>query len=191
MKLSEAIARVNGPESTKTAAVVPAPSPTTSVDAPDRLKQALKEAMTEEPAAKTASAASPVEDMMKVAAQLSGAEHDALIKEGQLYGAAVCDGFMARAAQYNEAASKTAAQVPTKTASDSAETFEKFAAANPDLVKSAAEVGYASTLQTLEKLSNDAYTKGYNDTVEKIYKTACAAFVAGFKDVSAIMESAR
>ena len=189
MKLSQVLTRISEPTSTKTAAAAPATAVVPAGDAPDRLKQALKEAMSEDPATKTASAPTPVEDMLKVATDLSRAESEALVKEGQLYGAAVCDGFMARAAQYNEAAAKTAA--PTKTATDITDTFEKFAAENPDLVKSAAEVGYSSTVQTLEKLSNDAYVKGYNDTVQQIYKTACDAFVAGFKDVSAIMENAR
>ena len=95
---------------------------------------------------------------------------------------------MARAAQYQEATAKLAAEQPTKTA---ASDFEKFAAENPALVKEAAELGYSSTMGQLEKLAEAAYAKGWNDTVEQIHKAACDSFIAGFKDTQAIIDSAR
>lgn len=187
MKLTNALAMING--STKTASVaapvVASPSPSTK-DAGDRLRQALKEATAPETATKVASQASPVEDLTKIAADLSKAEHEALIKEAQLYGAAVCDGFMARAAQYTEAT----ANAP-KTASASDDSFEKFAADNSELVKEAAQIGYASTVAQLEKLASAAYDQGWNTTVAQIHKYACDAFVQGFKDTAALLESAR
>ena len=198
MKLSEAMTRIGGnATTTKTAST----QPTTQAAAPtggaeDRLRQALKEATAPE-ATKTASAPSPIEDMTKIAADLSKAEHEALVKEAQLYGAAVCDGFMARAAQYQEAAAKVAgAATPApiapqaKIASDSTETFEKFAAENPDLVKEAMALGYNTTLGQLEKLGEDAYAKGWNDTMAHVHKVACDAFVAGFKNGRALVEAA-
>jgi hypothetical protein len=188
MKLSDALGMIKGGEKTASA---PAPTGTAapSSDAGERLKQALKEATAPAPQSKTASQASPIEDLTKLAHDLSKAEHEALTKEAQLYGAALCDGFMARAAQYQEA---TAQSIP-KTAAvvGGANDFEKFAAENPDLVKEAAELGYASTMGQLEKLAEAAYAKGWNDTVEQIHKTACDAFVAGFKDTAALIEGAR
>lgn len=193
MKLTQALTLIR-PSAEKTAAVAPLPVAGTQTpvsDAADMLKQALAEA-TATSTTKTASMASPVEDITKIAADLSKAEHDALVKEAQLYGAAVCDGFMARAAQYEEATRKTAGTVGTtsyeKTAND--ESFEKFAAENPDLVKEAMSLGYNTTLGQLEKLAEDAYAKGWNDTIQQVYKTACDAFVAGFKNGHALVEAA-
>jgi len=190
MKLSNALGMIKGGEKTASA-VAPAGSASPTSDAGERLKQALKEATAPAIVTKTASQASPIEDLTKIAADLSKAEHEALTKEAQLYGAALCDGFMARAAQYQEATAKVAA--PTKTAAVAGGTadFEKFAAENPELVKEAAELGYSSTMGQLEKLAEAAYAKGWNDTVEQIHKAACDAFVTGFKDTQAIIDSAR
>lgn len=192
MKLSEALTKIGGTTTAKTAAVAPTTQSTTapSSDAGDRLRQALKEATAPSEPTKTASQASPVEDLTKIAADLSKAEHEALVKEAQLYGAAVCDGFMARAAMYNEAAAKTAStETITKTASVN-DTFEKFAAENADLVKEAAQLGYATTVGQLEKLANDAYAKGWNDTMAQVHKVASDAFVAGFQHGQAIIAEA-
>ena len=190
MKLSTALTMVKGGEKTASDRAPDAtPAPAASSSASDQLRQALKEATAPE-ATKTASQASPVEALTKIANDLSEAEHEALKKEAQLYGAAVCDGFMARAAQYAEAANKTAGAAPsTKVAGD--DSFEKFAAENPDLVKEAAEQGYRSALEQINKLAEAAYVKGYDTTVAQIHKYACDAFVAGFKDVAALMEASR
>lgn len=196
MKLSSALGLIKGGEKTASAAAPASPSSGSASptgDAGERLKQALKEATAPEPQSKTASQVSPVEDLTKIAADLSKAEHEAITKEAQLYGAALCDGFMARASQYKEAAEKAAgaAPQPTKTAGASDASFEKFAAENPELVKNAAEVGYASTIMQLEKLAEAAYAKGWNTTVQGIHKAACDCFVAGFKDTLALIEGAR
>lgn len=191
MKLSSALAMVKGGEKTasdRTSDATPAPSGGTPGDAGDRLRQALKEATAPE-ATKTAAQTSPVEALTKIATDLSEAEHEAMKKEAQLYGAAVCDGFMARAAQYAEAANKAGPVPETKTASD--DSFEKFAAENPALVKEAAEQGYRSALEQLNKLAEAAYVKGYDSTVAQIHKYACDAFIAGFKDVAELMEASR
>lgn len=196
MKLSSALGLIKGGEKTASAVAPTTPSGSASPasDAGERLKQALKEATAPEPQAKTASQASPTEDLTKIAADLSKAEHDSITKEAQLYGAALCDGFMARAAQYTEAAAKTAAVTPAPTAKTAAvaggtEDFEKFAAENPGLIKEAAELGYASTMGQLEKLADAAYAKGWNTTVQQIHKAACDCFVAGFKDTLQLAEA--
>lgn len=198
MKLSDALAKVTSNTAEKTAAAAPSTTPTVSTtpsnDIADRLKVALKEATAPE-AQKTASQSSPVQDLVKIASDLSAAEHDALVKEAQLYGASVADGFMARLAQYDAAATKVAATQPAppaqvaKTASD--DSFEKFAAENPDLVKEAAQLGYDSTMLQLEKLSQAAYDAGWNNTVAQIHKLASDSFVAGFKFVVDQIEAAR
>ena len=196
MKLSSALGLIKGGEKTASApALVAAPtgSASPSSDAGERLKQALKEATAPEPQSKTASQASPVEDLTKIAADLSKAEHEAITKEAQLYGAALCDGFMARAAQYKEATDRAAATTP-KTASVidvSNDSFEKFAAENPEMVKQAAEVGYAATIQLGQKLAEVAYAKGWNSTVGHVHKMACDCFVAGFRDTLQLIENAR
>lgn len=188
MKLSDALSQINGKASEKTAAAASttpaADAPAPSNDIADRLKVALQEATTPD-AQKTAAQASPTEDLTKIASDLSKAEHDNLVKEAQLYGASVADGFMLRLAQYNEAAQKLAAQTPadTKVAAEVGD-FQKFAAENPQLVKDAAQLGYDTTITSLEKLSSAAYDKGWNDTVVQIHKTASDAFVAGFKFVT-------
>lgn len=187
MKLSDALGMIKGGEKTASA-IAPASTSTGSTssnDAGDRLKQALKEATAPEPQGKTASQASPIENLTKIAADLSKAEHDALTKEAQLYGAAVCDGFMARASQYQEAANKVAA------VAGGTSDFEKFASENPDLVKEAATLGFTTTSSQLEKLAEAAHAKGWNDTVEQIHKLACDSFVAGFKDTVQLIEGAR
>lgn len=190
MKLSEALTKINGSQAEKTAALnVPAmPSTSTGMtpsnDLGDRLKHALAEAVA--PAAqKQASAHSPVEDLTKIAADLSRSEHESLVKEAQHYGAAVADGFMARLAQYNAAAD----QQPTKTAS--ADSLEKFASENPQLMKDAAQVGYDTTQNQLEKLASASYNAGWNTTVQEIHKLATESFVAGFKAINDIIGAAR
>jgi len=190
MKLSDALGMIKGGEKTASAhaSVVSPGSSSPTSDAGERLKQALKEATAPAVQSKTASQSSPIEDLTKIAADLSKAEHEALTKEAQLYGAAVCDGFMARAAQYQDATNKIAGAQP-KTAG--ADDFEKFAAENPSLVKEAAELGYATTTNQLEKLAEAAYAKGWNDTVEQIHKAACDSFVAGFQETLQLLEGAR
>jgi len=196
MKLSSALGLIKGGEKTASAAA-PASAQTgtssPSNDAGERLKQALKEATAPEAQGKTASAASPVEDLTKIAADLSKAEHESIAKEAQLYGAALCDGFMARASQYKEAAEKAAALAPqaTKVAGANDASFEKFASENPELVKEAANLGFSTTMGQLEKLAEAAYAQGWNTTVQQIHKSACDCFVAGFKDTQALIENAR
>jgi hypothetical protein len=204
MKLSTVLASIKG-EQEKTASEQPgaplakvggekiasAPSATA-----EKLKAALKEATAaasaSTPAAeKTAAATSPIAGLTKLASSVAQAEQEALVKEASLYGAAVCDGFMVRLAQYNEAAEKIASQqIPaaTKTAGN-ADSFEKFAQQNPELVKQAAELGYSSTVNQLEKLAEAAWQKGHDEGTEAIYKAAHSSFVQGYRDTAGLLEA--
>jgi hypothetical protein len=201
MKLSNALARIQGgtPTVEKTAGVVlTATTPSSSDAAKDTLQAALKEATAPDlVATKTASQTSPVEDLAKLAADVSATEGQAITKEAQMYGAAVADGFVARLAQYQEASSKLAAQgvvpapvmTPKLASLGNDGSFEKFAAENPDLVREAHDIGYESTKAELTKLAEAAYVRAYNGTVEGIYKLASDTFVAGFSETIKLIEA--
>jgi hypothetical protein len=202
MKLTRVLGKV---ENVKTAgaalSVTPAGSSekVASAQTAETLRTALHEAQagTPAPAAKVASAASPAGDLMKVASDLAGAEHEKLVKEANLFGAAVFDGFMMRAAQTNEAAEKIArllpqaVSTPEKTASANVDSFDKFAAENPALVQQAADLGYKTASDQLEKLASSAYEKGYNETVAAIYKQANYSFVAGYEATCRLLTETR
>ncbi len=206
MKLSSVLANIKGTEVEKTASASSTPDdPTKTAEAPsttgEKLKQALKEATADPtPVEKQASANSPVENLMKTASTIVNAEHEVLIKEAHLYGGAVADGFLARVAQHTDAVEQIAAGQP-KTAATPAtpatpavatdSSFEKFAAGNPDLVKEAAELGYATTMGQLEKLAEASYASGYNGAVESIYKHANNSFVQGFEDAGQLITELR
>lgn len=199
MMLSQAFALINPPEAEKTAAATPsfAPSnvPSSSDAAAAGLRQALKEATADaEASTKTAAQTSPIDDLTKLAASVVADEHEATIKEAQLYGAAVCDGFMVRLAQYDAAAQKHAGVVLEKSAttvSVETDTFEKFASENPNLVREAHDLGYEQTRQELHKLAEAAWVHGYNGTVRWIHKTASDSFVAGFAAAAKLVEASR
>jgi len=205
MKLSHVLASIGTGEKTASAGAAAATSTTSPNGAgrekkssaaatSDRLRAALKEAEVQAPTGgeKQAAAPSPLADLMKTASAVASAEHEALVKEAQLYGASVADGFMVRLSQYNEAAEKLADQrtpAAAKTAAVAGDSFEKFAAENPDLVKEAAELGFATTLGQMDKLAGAAYDKGYNEAVTTIYKFAHGSFVQGYEDVARLLES--
>jgi hypothetical protein len=202
MMLSQAY-KLLEPEAEKTAAAAP-PPPVLGSSSGDGspsdvaaagLRRALKEATAEvEVSTKTAAQASPLDQLTKLAASVVEDEHAATMKEAQLYGAAVCDGFMARLSQYDEAAQKHAAALPpTKIASvvSAADDFEKFASDNPEIVREAHNLGYEQTKSDLNKLAEAAWLYGHNGTVQWIHKTASDAFVAGFADTARLIEAAR
>lgn len=203
MMLSQAF-KLLEPETEKTAATAP-PSPALGSSSNEGspsdvavagLRRALKEATAEiEAPTKTAAQASPLDQLTKLAASVVEDEHAATMKEAQLYGAAVCDGFMARLAQYDEAAQKHAATLPsTKIASSASasavDDFEKFASDNPEIVREAHDLGYEQTKSDLNKLADAAWLYGHNGTVQWIHKTASDAFVAGFADIARLIEAA-
>lgn len=199
MRLSNALAKITGGNtaektaSTAPAATSPATVPSSSDAAREVLASAIKEATMPEPAAKTASQMPPVEDLAKLAADVSTAEHEATTKEAMAYGAAVADGFVARLAQYQDAAAKVASQggVPQPTAKTASADggFDKFASENPGIVREAFDLGYEQTKAQLTKLSEAAYVQGFNTTVERIHKVATDTFVSGFSDTLKILEA--
>lgn len=183
-KLSTVLGTVKGNASEKTASAGSLVTPSTNKTASDTaavLKAALHEA-TAAPAATTEkkAASAPIADLNKLASDAANSEHEALVKEAQLYGAAVADGFMARIAQYNDAAEKVASQAPQ--------------AAPPDtrqLEKQAADLGYQATLGQMDKLAGAAWSAGYNDTVKQIYTLAHHNFVEGYKHASELIVASR
>lgn len=192
MKLEEMLAQIDGSASSnKTAALVTTPPVTNSSDAAEILRQALKEAAAE-PSATKVSAAAPIESLVKLAARTSEEEYEAITKEAMHYGAACADGFIARLALYQEAGEKLAGRGVSssqdKVAGVIDEGFEKFAAANPDIVKEAHALGYASTKAMLAKLAEEAWVKGYNTTVERIHKHATDCYVTGVSNATQLLE---
>jgi len=193
MKLSQAFDLISASEGEKTASAPPATAvvPLTRDIAADGLRQALKEATADtETPTKTAAQVAPIDELTKLAADVVTTEHESMVKEAQLYGASVCDGFMARLAQYNEAASRLAPDVPTKVAG-AVDTFEKFAAENPELVQDAYTLGYTQAKQKLAEWNQAAYEHGHDSTVRWIHKTATDNFVTGFADALRLIEASR
>jgi len=113
---------------------------------------------------KTASqAGGPSGDLLKMASRIADAESDSLVKEANLYGAAVADGFMSRMGSYEKTASVQNESV---------------------LVKQAFDQGYADTMAALNNASSSdemtkqaAFEEGYNDVIKE------AAFEEGYNDV--------
>jgi hypothetical protein len=122
------------------------------------VEEALDRALNE-PLTKTASASkgnnSPVADLTKIAAKLASAEQEALIKEAELYGAAVCDGFMARMNNYQSSGVKVAAFSGQDNDYDS------------EMAKLAMELGYQETKAELEKIASQAYNQGYSEVMNQ------------------------
>ena len=182
MKLSQVLGSLQGNDGEKTAAVASPPStPThekTAAETQTRLKAALAEVTAVTPPAEKRASNTPVAELTKLATETANAEHESLIKEAHLYGAAVADGFMVRMSQYNDAAEKVASQ-------------QQPAAVSPQLEKQAAELGFATTMGQMEKLAGAAYVKGYNETVEQIYKVAHTCFVDGYKNAAEMIVASR
>ena len=154
------------------------------------LTAALDSALSEIGTTKTASdttQGTPGGDLTKIANSLATAEQEALVKEAELYGAALCDGFMARMGQYegNGGFGKTASANDTVTE----ESFSKFASENPDLVKQAMELGYRETKAQLEKVAESAYYEGYEKTAEAIKIAAEDCAKVGFEHATQILGS--
>lgn len=143
----------------------------------ERAKEATKSA-----SAKTAGAKPAVSELNKIASDLADAKGEALKKEAELYGAAVADGFIARLSQFQES---------TKTAAVEVDSIEKLAAAYPELVEQAIEVGHNNAV---EKLAQDpeflkSAAAGYDDTMKEIEKTASDCFDRGYNDAKAVVEA--
>lgn len=121
----------------------------------DALDRALNEPLTKTASAR-ASNNSPVADLTKIAAKLATAEQEALIKEAELYGAAVCDGFMSRMHGYESSGRGV------KVASYQGDDYDS------DMAKIAMELGYQETKAELEKIASAAYNDGYSSVVNSV-----------------------
>ena len=167
MELAQILDALGSDETTKTASDETVTEGSAQSETTNKLSQALDAALREIPTESKVAGdlATPGDDLTKIATRLASAEQEAIVKEAELYGAAICDGFMVRMGQYEEsgAVNKTAAHgEPTP------DNFEKFASENPDLVKQAVDLGYRETKHQLEKVANDAYSEGYTKTAEVI-----------------------
>ena len=184
MEIAQILERLERSEQASQAGVKTA-SVKTAMASPsaDALRNELRQALstvttkTAETQTKTASQA-PIAGLVKMASDLVDAEEEALMKQAQVYGAAICDGFMARYAQYEQAADTVAPQ-QTKTAAINDGDFQKFAQANPELTKEAYDLGYRTKMAALQKEANDQFEAGHNDTMEEIHKLASAVYKHG------------
>jgi len=186
-------------------------APKTPTISSESLRTALRETLAAAPTTtKTASVGgpNPAEGLLKLAEDLTAAEEDALSKQASLYGAAMCDGFMSRMAQYESAAEQVAPAVKTaavsvaqnrpalidpsleaiKTASHDP-AFQKFASENPDLVKEAVDLGYRQTWDTLVKQANDEFSRGYQDAMTETHKIASECYKAGAVTINNVIRS--
>ncbi len=168
----------------KTASAQPAPVSPSSDALRNELRQALSTVTTKTAEAQPqATQQAPVAGLVKMASDLVDAEEEALMKQAQVYGAAVCDGFMTRYAQYEHAANEVTPQPQqAKTATVAAAPegdFQKFAAANPELTKEAYDLGYRTKRAALQKEADEQFTAGHNDTLAEIHKTASELYKHG------------
>lgn len=161
----------------KTAAARPQTGPTSDA-LRNELRQALSAVSTEKTASHAQPSQAPVAGLVKMASDLVNAEEEALLKQAQVYGAAVCDGFMARYAQYEQAANTVAPVASVKTAQVDGD-FQKFASENPELVKEAYDLGYRTKMAALQKEAEEQFEAGYNDTLNEVHKTAAAIYKHG------------
>jgi hypothetical protein len=71
------------------------------------------------------------------------------------------------------------------------ESFEKFAAENPDLVKQAMDLGYRETREKLAAAAQDAYSEGYTKTAAVIKTAAEHCAQVGYKNTVRILSNLR
>jgi len=145
------------------------------------LRQALSAVTTEKTAAAQPKQASstPVDGLVKMASDLVNAEEEALLKQAQVYGAAICDGFMTRYAQYEAAANEIAPVQPKTAAVQASDDFQKFAQENPELTKEAYDLGYRTKMAALQQQAGERFEAGYNDTMQEVHKVASALYKHG------------
>lgn len=170
MKIDRILAGIRESQaSEKVASASPAVENTASVEKKAATNAALVNALNEAlaPAEKTASEASPVNDVMKVASEIANAEQEVAVKEAQLLGTAFADAAISRISEWNKTAASMLAANPA----------EKMAGASEDLLKQAAQMGYEQAKKDMEKEAEESYVQGYNDTVEAIHKTASDEFL--------------
>lgn len=174
----DALSETSGGDITKTASV-------SSNTHSNKLETALDAALSMDKTASYAdgSVESPTQDLVKIAQKLADAEQLALVKEAEMYGAAVCDGFVARMGEHEGNGTKVAGLSRGHTADEL-------------LVKQAMELGYAQTKSELEKLAQQSFAQGYHDA-QSAYsdgheseKIAAAALQQGYEDTQKIASAA-
>ena len=165
----------------KTASVAPQPAGPSAEALRTELRQVLSQAPSTEKTASTRPVqGDPSADLVKMASDLASAEEEALLKQAQVYGAAICDGFMTRYAQYEAAANEVApAPIKTAAAQPVSDDFQKFAQENPELTKEAYELGYRTKMAELQEQANERFGAGYNDTMQEVHKLASALYKHG------------
>lgn len=138
-----------------------------------RLESALDAALSmDKTASYNSTVATPSQDLVKIAQKLADAEQLALVKEAEMYGAAVCDGFIARMGEHESNGVKVAS----------------FGGGDVDemLMKQAMELGYRETRGELEKLAQQAYAHSYDETT----KIASEALEAEYNEATKIASEA-
>ena len=128
-----------------------------------------------ESASKTATAETPpAEDLAKMAEEAAQSESERLKKEAHFYGAAICDGFMERAAVYDTALKN----IPIKTASE-------------DQIKEATDAAYTKGRTDVEKEASESFEQGYKDQLATVHKTAAEIHLAGQGAAAELIKEAR
>ena len=153
---------------TKTAAVVEPTAEARMVETVRRISNA-----TAKTAAAPAPTGAPSGDLQRIAKEASDAEQTALLKQAHYMGAVLADGFMERFAQYDSALGNAGV---------------KTAAADPALVKQAAEDGYKTAVADMEKRAEEEYNRGYEDQLKAIHKTAAEIHYGGQQMAHAVVE---
>jgi len=177
MELSNILEALESTGQEKTASAVETPRT-------NRLESALDAALSMDKTASYQSQESPSEDLVKIAQKLADAEQLALIKEAEMYGAAVCDGFLARMNEHESNGVKVAS-------------FNGGADVDEVLLKQAMELGYRETQGQLEKVASEAFAQGYNDTLgqaneqHQAEKIASLALQQGYNDAIQAVNSQR
>jgi hypothetical protein len=162
------------PTQTKTASVNTSNTPPNSA-----MSTALADVLRSvgQPQEKTASVQhteAPVNDLVKMAAEMVSIDRDGEVKHAQLVGAAMADAFVSRVSQWENAAGTA------KTAEDTSTQLEKFAAEQPAAFNAAVQQGYSDAKTLIEKIGQDTYAQAYATETENIHKTAAMHFVAGW-----------
>ena len=152
----------------------------------NKLDRALEEALSMDKTASVAAESAPSEDLIKIAQRLADAEQLALVKEAEMYGAAVCDGFLARMNEHESNGVKVAS----------------FGGADVDelLIKQAMELGYRETTNQLQNLAQQAFAEGYHgqektasaqyEDEAQMQKIASEALQAGYQEAQQMIKVA-
>jgi hypothetical protein len=160
------------PEKTATDKIDPAAPPR------EALLAALNTALAgSEKRAEASPAASPVDDIMKTAAEILAADKEAAVKEAAVLGQAFGDACVARLDTWLKHAQDLLATPPAP------------GHVTPENLKEAALAGYRTAYAELEKSAQGEYDRGWNDTVEVIYKAAAEEFVKGANVAAAFCEA--